>query len=193
MIATFALAVAVGGYRHDRRLADLAIGVASILAALAYTGGPFPLGYHGLGELTVFLFFGPVAAVGTAFVASGALPTLALLASIPAGALVAAVLVVNNLRDRATDVGRQAHCGALGPALRARRVRRLLIVAHAPLALAAAGRPWLALGALTALLAVARTWRWRGGAGPGDERPAAATAQLLLLQAAALTAALFLG
>ncbi|HOU94862.1 MAG TPA: 1,4-dihydroxy-2-naphthoate polyprenyltransferase [Polyangiaceae bacterium] len=79
-------------------------GVASILSALAYTGGPFPIGYHGLGELFVFLFFGLVAVTGTTFVVLGTVPPLALFASVPPGTLAAAILVVNNVRDRDTDV-----------------------------------------------------------------------------------------
>ena len=81
----------------------VALGVAAILAALAYTGGPFPYGYHGLGELFVFVFFGFVAVIGTAELQSGRVELLYVLAAIPVGALTTAILVVNNLRDAATD------------------------------------------------------------------------------------------
>jgi 1,4-dihydroxy-2-naphthoate octaprenyltransferase len=81
----------------------IAIGLVSILAAIAYTGGPYPLGYHGLGDVAVFVFFGLVAVTGTAFVQMGAVPSLAWLAAIPVGALATAILVVNNLRDVDTD------------------------------------------------------------------------------------------
>jgi len=81
----------------------VAIGVASILSGIAYTGGPYPLGYHGLGDVFVFVFFGPVAVMGTAWVAAGQLPAGALPASVPIGALATAVLVINNVRDRAGD------------------------------------------------------------------------------------------
>jgi 1,4-dihydroxy-2-naphthoate octaprenyltransferase len=81
----------------------LVIGLASILAAVAYSGGPLPFGYLGLGDLVVFLFFGPVAVCGTVFVQSGAVPEEALVASIPMGLLTTAILVVNNLRDIDTD------------------------------------------------------------------------------------------
>ena len=74
-------------------------GLLSIGAAITYTGGPWPLGYHGLGEVAVFLFFGVVAVCGSCFVQTGEIPPQALLASIPVGSLAAAVLVVNNLRD----------------------------------------------------------------------------------------------
>jgi 1,4-dihydroxy-2-naphthoate octaprenyltransferase len=81
----------------------VAIGVASILSGLAYTGGPYPLGYNGLGDVFVLVFFGFVAVAGTAFVASGHVPGLAWLAAVPIGALATAVLVVNNARDMSTD------------------------------------------------------------------------------------------
>jgi len=80
------------------------VGVASVLSGIAYTGGPYPLGYHGLGDLFVFVFFGLVAVCGTAFVQIGSIPPLAILASVPVGALATAILVVNNVRDRETDV-----------------------------------------------------------------------------------------
>lgn len=80
------------------------IGVLSVLSGVAYTGGPYPLGYHGLGDIFVFVFFGLVAVCGTVFVQTGAVPPLALLASVPVGAIATAVLVVNNVRDRSTDV-----------------------------------------------------------------------------------------
>lgn len=77
----------------------LAIGAACILAAWFYTGGKRPYGYAGLGELFVFVFFGLVATVGTAFVQSGGVPQEAWLGGIAAGALACAVLLANNLRD----------------------------------------------------------------------------------------------
>jgi len=80
-----------------------AIGLAGILCGLAYTGGPWPLAYQGLGEPFVFIFFGPAAVWGTSF-AHGALhDPLALIAALPLGFLTTAVLVVNNLRDRHSD------------------------------------------------------------------------------------------
>lgn len=81
----------------------VAIGVASITAALAYTGGPYPLGYHGLGELFVIAFFGAVAVAGTIYVQAFEIPAFAWLAAVPVGTLASAILVVNNLRDRDTD------------------------------------------------------------------------------------------
>ena len=105
MLVSIALAVlaglyltAVGGWPI------VVIGVLSVLSGVAYTGGPYPLGYHGLGDVFVMLFFGFVAVCGTVFVQTGSVPPLAWLASVPVGALATAVLVVNNVRDRETDV-----------------------------------------------------------------------------------------
>ena len=81
----------------------LAVGLLAVISAVAYTGGPVPLGYAGLGDLFVFLFFGLVAVAGTAFVQTGELTTLAVAAAVPIGCLATAILVVNNLRDVETD------------------------------------------------------------------------------------------
>ncbi len=81
----------------------LAVGAASIAAAWFYTGGPKPYGYSGLGEIFVFAFFGVVAVAGTAYVQMNVLSWLGLAASVPAGLLACALLMVNNLRDIATD------------------------------------------------------------------------------------------
>lgn len=105
MLVTIALATvaglyltAIGGYPI------VIIGVLSVLSGMAYTGGPYPLGYNGLGDVFVMAFFGFVAVCGTAYVQLGAVPGLAWLASVPVGAIATAVLVVNNVRDRSTDV-----------------------------------------------------------------------------------------
>ncbi len=81
----------------------LAVGLASIACGVAYTGGPWPLAYVGLGDVFVFLFFGLVAVGGTYFVQAGAVTRDALLAGVPVGALAANILVVNNYRDAGTD------------------------------------------------------------------------------------------
>ena len=79
------------------------IGLLAIFSAVAYTAGPFPLGYLGLGEVFVFLFFGPVAVSGTAYAMTHSVSLLAVAASVPLGCLISAILVVNNLRDIDTD------------------------------------------------------------------------------------------
>ena len=81
----------------------LAVGAACIAAAWFYTGGPRPYGYNGLGEVFVFLCFGVVAVAGTAYVQMKSFSWLGLAASVPAGLLACALLMVNNLRDIRTD------------------------------------------------------------------------------------------
>ena len=80
-----------------------AVLTACVAAAISYTGGPRPLGYLGLGELLVLVFFGPVAVGATYYLQALALPPLVLAVGVGPGLLAAAILVVNNLRDRATD------------------------------------------------------------------------------------------
>ncbi|MBS1148769.1 MAG: 1,4-dihydroxy-2-naphthoate octaprenyltransferase [Myxococcaceae bacterium] len=100
----FALAIAVGLYLVAvGGWPILVIGIASVLAGYAYTGGPFPLGYHGLGDVFVLVFFGLVAVGGTYFLQAQALTATALMAAIPVGTLGVALLAVNNVRDAATD------------------------------------------------------------------------------------------
>jgi len=81
----------------------LLIGILSLIFGIAYTGGPFPLGYNGLGDIFVFLFFGIVAVMGTYYVNAIQWSSLAFWSSIPAGALSVNILVINNLRDIETD------------------------------------------------------------------------------------------
>jgi 1,4-dihydroxy-2-naphthoate octaprenyltransferase len=81
----------------------LVIGAISIVAMLGYVGGPFPYGYHGLGEVFVFVFFGLVATVGSRYVHDMTAPAAAWLLAIPVGMLVTALLVANNYRDLDTD------------------------------------------------------------------------------------------
>jgi 1,4-dihydroxy-2-naphthoate octaprenyltransferase len=80
-----------------------ALGIASIGCGIAYTGGPYPLGYHGLGDLFVFLFFGLVAVGATYFVQAGGVTADVWIAAVPVGLLAANILVVNNYRDMETD------------------------------------------------------------------------------------------
>ncbi len=81
----------------------LLLGVASLVAAVAYSGGPYPLASHGLGELVVFLFFGLVAVGGSAYLQAGEISTETLLYGVIAGLPIAGIMLVNNTRDRATD------------------------------------------------------------------------------------------
>lgn len=79
------------------------LGAAAIISAVAYTGGPYPLGYHGLGDIFVFIFFGVAAVVGTYFVQAGSVSAAAWWMAVPIGLIVTAILVVNNLRDLEND------------------------------------------------------------------------------------------
>jgi len=81
----------------------LTIGIAAIIVAIAYTGGPYPLGYYGWGDVMVFLFFGLIGTMGTYYVQSLQLSLTAFLVSIPVGALITNILIVNNYRDIETD------------------------------------------------------------------------------------------
>lgn len=137
----------------------LAIGVAAIICAVAYTGGPFPLGYHGLGELFVFLFFGLAAVAGTYYVQALALNPLVWFAAVPIGLLAVAILVVNNLRDIETDRAAGKHTMAVR--LGAERTRGeyalLLVLAYMiPLALIVVSLEfiWVALILLSIPLAL---------------------------------------
>jgi 1,4-dihydroxy-2-naphthoate octaprenyltransferase len=104
MYVVFALSLLIGAYLTAvAGPVILAIGVVSILSAIAYTGGPYPLGYNGLGDVFVFVFFGLVAVCGTVLVQAGTVPPLSLWCSVPVGALATAILVVNNLRDHEQD------------------------------------------------------------------------------------------
>ena len=77
----------------------IVMGIAAILSAIAYTGGPFPLGYHGLGDIFVFIFFGLASVAGTYYIQAGAVTPAVWLMTVPPGLIVTAILVVNNLRD----------------------------------------------------------------------------------------------
>jgi 1,4-dihydroxy-2-naphthoate polyprenyltransferase len=79
------------------------VGLAAIISAIAYTGGPFPLGYYGLGDLFVFIFFGIAAVAGTYYIHAGFVSSAAWWMTIPPGLVITAILVVNNLRDLEND------------------------------------------------------------------------------------------
>ena len=106
----------------------LVAGAASCIAAVAYTGGPWPYGYHGLGDAICFAFFGVVAVMGSGYVQSGELTWELAAASIPVGCLVTAILVANNLRDIDTDrsAGKRTLAVVLGE--RATRLEYVLLV-----------------------------------------------------------------
>lgn len=138
----------------------LAVGAVALLAAWLYTGGPKPYGYIGLGEIFVFVFFGVVPVVGTAYVQALLIPTAAWVASIGVGALICAVLVANNLRDIPTDapVGKRTLAVRMGD--KATRVGYVVLIVSAfavipPLALPGGlGLSFAWLGIVSAALAL---------------------------------------
>jgi 1,4-dihydroxy-2-naphthoate octaprenyltransferase len=163
------------------------IGLLAIAAAIAYTGGPWPFGYRGLGDPAVFFFFGLVAVMGTSYVQTGNLSAAAFAASLPVGALATAILVVNNVRDINTDrkAGKRTLAVRLGA--RGARLEYVALVAFAFLVLPVF---WLSFGrsvwVMLPLLSLPKacklldTLYWHSD-GPTLNEALAGTAQLSLL------------
>lgn len=199
MVASFLLALLAGIYLTAvAGWPIVAIGLVSIASGIAYTGGPYPLGYNGLGDIFVFVFFGPVAVAGTVFVQAGVIPPAAWLASIPVGALATAVLVVNNVRDHETDVvaGKRTLAVRFGRGFGVAEYVALLVLSYAtPLALVGLGlaTTWSLLPLLTAPLGVrlARTLAAERS-GPALNLCLAGTARLLFFFGVLLTVGLAL-
>ena len=136
----------------------LLVGIAAIAAAWGYTGGKNPYGYSGLGEASVFIFFGLTATVGTFYTQTGHVSVLSIICSIPMGALACSILAVNNIRDRAQDelVGKNTLAVRLGDKRARVGFVSLLVLAH--LAALATLIPWslLTLAALPLTFSIAR-------------------------------------
>jgi 1,4-dihydroxy-2-naphthoate polyprenyltransferase len=175
----------------------LLVGVLAIVAAVAYTGGPWPYGYHGLGEVFVFVFFGLVAVVGTAYLQAGSVDPLFVAAAIPVGALTTAILVVNNLRDIPTDAaaGKRTLAVIIGREATVTEYVLLITVAFiTPLFLAESGRGWpLLLPLLATPLAWPLVARVRSFTEPRQLNPVLkGTARLTLVHALLFAAGLTL-
>lgn len=173
----------------------LLLGLAAIVCSVAYTGGPFPISYLGLGELFVFLFFGLLAVAGTAYVQTLELTRLALVVSVPIGALAVSILIVNNLRDIPTDTA--AGKRTLAVRMGARNTQyeyglMLLIAMAAPPALFFAG--WLNWSWTLTVFAWPVFYRlWRAitsQTGPALNPSLGNTGKALLLYSVLLSAAL---
>jgi len=125
---TLALAILTGLYLVWRGgWPFLLLGLFAVICAVAYTGGPWPLAYLGLGEVFVFLFFGPIAVTGTAYLQTLDLTILSLVASIPSGLLAVCILIVNNVRDLEQDRRANKHTVAVRIGDRASRREYVLI------------------------------------------------------------------
>jgi 1,4-dihydroxy-2-naphthoate octaprenyltransferase len=149
----------------------LVAGILSILAGYAYTGGPLPLGYVGLGDVVVFIFMGPVIVLGAYFVQAHALGTAAWWASLPMAGLVTAILVVNNLRDLEGDRrgGKRTFATLIGDRATRAEYVALVVFAYASLVAGVAERavpPAALAGLLTAPAAASLCGRMRRDSGP---------------------------
>ncbi|MEI2701896.1 MAG: 1,4-dihydroxy-2-naphthoate polyprenyltransferase [Baekduia sp.] len=197
---TFALAVLCGVYLiYVAGWGILAIGAASILAGVLYTGGPRPYGYDGLGDLFVFLFFGVVAVAGSYYVQTETLTWTSLALAVPVGLMASAILAVNNIRDAATDAraGKRTLAVRLGrDRVRALYALELAGAQVAPLLIWAAGEAsaWTLLTLATVPMAagLARTVAEHDD-GPTLNGALAQTGLLQLLFCVLLAAALLLG
>jgi len=161
----------------------LAVGAACIAAAWFYTGGPKPYGYNGLGEIFVFLCFGVVAVAGTAYVQMKEFSWLGLAASVPAGLLACALLMVNNLRDIRTDTvaGKRTLAVMLGDARSRLAYVLTLLVPFGVAALLAFYRPLTLITALALPLARPPVRAVRAGAsGPALIKALGQTGRLQL-------------
>ena len=127
------------------------IGIAAIISAIAYTGGPFPLGYHGLGDIFVFIFFGLAAVTGTYYVQAGSVSAAAWWMAIPPGLIITAILVINNLRDIDNDRKGGKHTLAVRIGERATKIQYLICMVVAYLILPFAA--WMGIISWLSLLA----------------------------------------
>ncbi len=174
------------------------MGLASIVAAIAYTGGPLPFGYRGLGELFVLLFFGFVAVCGTAFVQVGTVPTAAWPAGLMVGCLASAILVVNNVRDHETDriAGKRTLSVMLGRTFGVFEYGALLIVAFGSVYAMVWFRhvsTWSLISYLTLPIAIVLFVHVRKYRGPVLNSTLAHTAQLLFLFSALFSIGVVVG
>lgn len=166
-MSTFVLAAVVGSILAAATSWWLiAVGVAAILAAWGYTGGPRPYGYLGLGELFVFVFFGLVATVGTTYLAIERIPGVAWAAATGVGLLACALLVINNLRDIPTDTnaGKRTLAVRLGDAGTRWLYTALVAGAFVAAVLAALDRNWALIALASLPLAVRPVVQVRTGA-----------------------------
>lgn len=175
----------------------LSIGFIALLAAWGYTGGSNPYGYRALGEISVFIFFGLVAVIGTTFVQTLNIPTSAVLAGVGVGALACAILVANNLRDIPTDavVGKRTLAVVLGDKRTRQFFVLLIVVAFASAAIIARiTTPWAMLAFIAVIPATTASHRVLNGARGLDLVPVLkSTGMIELLWAVGLAGGLLIG
>ncbi len=183
----FASAFVVGMYLVSvAGVPIVVIGLTSILAGYAYTGGPFPLAYHGLGDVFVLVFFGFVAVGGTYFAQTQTLTMTTLFAAVPVGLLGVALLAVNNTRDAETDVeaGKRTLVVRFGTGFgKAEYLATIVVSALVPVALWATGRAtsWVLLPLISLPLALAPARLVLGQRGAVLNQALAGTARLQLV------------
>ncbi|MFV0260275.1 MAG: 1,4-dihydroxy-2-naphthoate polyprenyltransferase [Acidimicrobiales bacterium] len=174
----------------------LVVGALSMLAGWAYTGGPRPYGYLGMGELFVFVFFGLVATVGSTYVQVERVTTPAVLAAIPVGLLVVDLLVINNLRDIPGDTvsGKRTLAVRIGDAATRRLYVALIVGAGLGIVACALVRPAALLGLVGLVSAVGPVRVVRSGAtGPALIPALGATGRIQLLTGSLLAVGLAVG
>ncbi len=170
----------------------LPAGAAAILAAWFYTGGSTPYGYRGLGDVSVFTFFGLVAVIGTAYVALAdpRLSWLSVAAAVPCGLLAVAVLVVNNLRDIPRDAGsgKRTLAVILGDAWTRRLYVGAIGLSYAVDIIIGVRHPWALLALASGVLAIGPIRTVAGGATGRELVPPLAVSGKLMLAFSALLA-----
>ena len=187
MRLTFALAMLVGVYLvYVAGWPLLVVGIAAIASALAYSGGRFPLASAGLGDLFVFLFFGFVAVSGTYYVQALSMRGMVVVASVPVGFMITAIIVVNNLRDIDTDraAGKFTLAVRLGRKWTCREYATLMLGAYLfPLyyGLSEGGSRWILLPLLSLPAAVFLVGKIYRTSGPEMNALLARTALLSLV------------
>jgi len=193
---TFVVAAILGSVLAFRTsLWLLAVGALAIVAAWKYTGGRNPYGYQGFGEISVFIFFGLVATMGSYFAQSEKLTGTSFLIAIPIGALSCALLAINNLRDLPKDkeVGKLTLAVRLGEVKARQFFIALLVLAHVCVLLAVVISPWVLVSVLVIPLTIQISQKILAGAAGRDLIPLLGkTARLQLLLSTTLAIALFL-
>jgi len=193
-LISFAVAAGVGlVLAFSTSLWLIAVGAAAIFAAWTYTGSKRPYGYLGLGEISVFLFFGLVATMGSYYVQTQQITRQSFIVAVPMGCLACAILAINNLRDRAQDelVGKRTLAVRLGDARARKLYIALLFLAHISVLTVSGENTLLTLALLPQTFIIVKKVR-NGATGPALIPLLGKTGQLQLWFAVALSISLVL-